>query len=51
MLARSCRIVRYAATVETPLERTHVAAGTTQVEFGPEHVATVYVPQPDKKNR
>ena len=36
--------VRYTATVETPLERTNLAAGTTTVEFGPENIASVYVP-------
>jgi len=41
--------VRYAAVVETPVERTHLAAGTTEVEFGPENVATVYVQRPVKK--
>src|SRR5262245_57545418 len=41
--------VRYTANVETPIEQTHLAAGTTEVEFGPENIATVYVPQPDKK--
>lgn len=35
--------VRYTATVETSLKKTHLPAGTTEVEFGPEHVATVYV--------
>ncbi len=37
---------RYVADVETPLEETHLPAGTTQLEFGPEHVATVYVKRP-----
>jgi hypothetical protein len=37
--------VRYTATVETPTERTHLPPGTTEVEFGPENVATVYVPR------
>ncbi len=41
--------VRYTAAVETPVERTHLAEGTTVVEFGPEHVASVYVPRPAKK--
>lgn len=41
--------VRYTGTVETPIERTHLAAGTTDLEFGPEHVASVYVPRPTKK--
>lgn len=35
--------VRYTAAVETPLKQTHLPAGTTEVEFGPENVATVYV--------
>jgi hypothetical protein len=37
--------VRYTGVVETPLEQTHLPAGTTELEFGPEHVATVYVPR------
>jgi hypothetical protein len=41
--------VRYVAVVETPLERTHLAPGTEQVEFGPENVASVYVPRETKK--
>jgi hypothetical protein len=41
--------VRYTATVETPVERTHLAEGTTVVEFGPENIASVYVPRPSKK--
>jgi Ankyrin repeats (3 copies) len=38
--------VHYTAMVETPIERTHLAPGTTVVEFGPENIATVYVPRP-----
>jgi hypothetical protein len=34
---------RYVAAVETPPEQTHLPAGTVEVTFGPEHVATVYV--------
>lgn len=41
--------VRYTAAVETPLERTHLAPDTTEVEFGPENIASVYVPRPPKK--
>jgi len=41
--------VRYTAVVETPIERTHLAPGTTNVEFGPENIASVYVPRPAKK--
>jgi hypothetical protein len=41
--------VRYTASVETPVERTHLPEGTTVVEFGPEHIASVYVPRPSKK--
>jgi hypothetical protein len=41
--------VRYTASVETPFERTHLAAGTALVEFGPENIASVYVPRPGKK--
>jgi hypothetical protein len=40
---------RYTATVETPLGLTHLPAGTPQVEFDPEHVATVFVPRPKGK--
>ena len=35
--------IRYKATLETPLEQSHLPVGTTEVEFGPEHVASVYV--------
>jgi hypothetical protein len=38
--------VRYTGAVETPSERTHLANGTTVVEFGPENIASVYVPRP-----
>jgi hypothetical protein len=41
--------VRYTAAVETPIEGTHLAPGTTAVEFGPENIASVYVPRPAKK--
>ncbi len=41
--------VQYTATVETPIERTHLADGTTVVAFRPENVASVYVPRPGKK--
>ena len=41
--------VRYTAALETPVERTHLMAGTSVVEFGPEHIATVYVPRSGKK--
>jgi hypothetical protein len=41
--------VRYMAAVETPLEHTHLAEGTRVVEFGPEHIASVYVPRTGKK--
>jgi hypothetical protein len=43
--------VRYTAAVETPIERTHLAPGTTEVEFGPENVATVYVPRRNKNKK
>jgi hypothetical protein len=35
--------VRYTGAVETPLERTQLAPGTTTIEFGPENIASVYV--------
>lgn len=41
--------VHYTATIETPIERTHLAEGTMVVEFGPENIASVYVPRPTKK--
>lgn len=41
--------VCYTADVETPIERTHLAPGTTEVEFGPENIASVYVARPQKK--
>jgi Ankyrin repeats (3 copies) len=37
--------VRYTATVETPLKQTNLPRGMKEVEFGPENVATVYVPR------
>jgi hypothetical protein len=41
--------VRYTAAVETPIASTHLAPGTTAVEFGPENIASVYVARPQKK--
>ena len=41
--------VRYTATVETPIERTHLAPDTTEVEFGPENIASVYVTRIGRK--
>ncbi len=38
--------IRYTATVETPLKQTNLPRGTAEVEFGPENVASVYVPRP-----
>jgi hypothetical protein len=43
--------VRYTAAVETPVERTHLAEGTTVVEFGPENIASVYVPRLGNPNQ
>jgi hypothetical protein len=37
--------VRYSGKVETPIERTHLDAGTTAVEFGPEHIASINAPR------
>lgn len=39
----------YTAAVETPPERTHLPEGMAVVEFGPENIATVYLPRPGKK--
>lgn len=41
--------VRYKGTIETPIERTHLADGTTVLEFGAENIASVYVTRPPKK--
>lgn len=41
--------VIYTGAVESPLEQTHLAVGMTVLEFGPENVASVYVPQPKKQ--
>ena len=41
--------VRYTAVLETPVEQTHLSPDTTEVTFGPEHIATVWVPRPTKK--
>ena len=46
--------IRYVGVVETPLKKTHLPPDTKEVEFGPENVATVYVPgknKPWKDNR
>lgn len=40
--------VRYTAAVETPARQTHLRRGTKEVEFGPENVASVYVPRPER---
>jgi hypothetical protein len=37
--------VRYTATVETLLKQTNLPRGTKEVEFGPENVASVYIPR------
>lgn len=37
--------VRYTAAVEAPLKQTNLPRGTKEVEFGPENVASVYVPR------
>jgi hypothetical protein len=39
---------RYTATVETPPEKTHLPADTKTLEFGPEHIATVYLQRAKK---
>jgi hypothetical protein len=41
--------VRYTGTVATPIERTHLADGTTALELGPENIASVYVTRRGKK--
>jgi hypothetical protein len=38
----------YTALVETPIEKTHLIPGTTHLDFGPEHIATVYMQRPPK---
>lgn len=43
--------VRYSAVLETPVEETQLLPGTTEVSFGPEHIATVWVPRPTKKGK
>lgn len=43
--------VRYSAGLETQVEQTHLAPGTTEVTFGPEHIATVWVARPAKTKR
>ena len=47
----TCPNVRYTGAVETPLEQTHLAEGTAVLEFGPENIASMYVPRPEKKAR
>ena len=41
--------VRYTAILETPVERTHLALDTNVIEFGPENIASVYLPRPGWK--
>jgi hypothetical protein len=48
-IAGSRPSVRYTGTVETPIERTHLADGTTVLEFGPENIASVYITRPREK--
>ncbi len=43
--------LRYTATIETPIENTNLPADTTIVEFGPEHIATVYTPPPKSRKK
>ena len=40
--------VRYTATVETPIESTHLAVGTTVLQLTPENIASEYVAQREK---
>ena len=41
----------YSGDVETPIGKTHLTPGTKTLEFGPENVATVYIPKPKKADR
>jgi len=41
--------VRYTGTVETPIEKTHLASGTTVLEFGPENIASACVASPQER--
>jgi len=41
---------RYTANVETPIERTHLPPESTLLKFGPENIATVYVPLTGKNS-
>lgn len=41
--------VWYTATVETPSKQTYLAPGTTELQFVPEKIASVYVPRRAKK--
>lgn len=43
--------VRYIATIETPMENIHLPPEVTEVEFGPEHVATVYIPRKQRTRK
>jgi hypothetical protein len=50
--ARICEIIQkegqpeYLGNVETAAENIHLLEGTSQVQFGPEHVASVYLARP-----
>ncbi|MEL6341695.1 MAG: hypothetical protein AAFV53_01085 [Myxococcota bacterium] len=37
--------VRYRATVQTPIEQTHLRPDIQDVAFGPEHIATIFHPR------
>lgn len=37
--------VRYTATIETPLEETHLSKSDPVIEFAPEHIASIYAKQ------
>lgn len=41
----SGKAVRYTATIETPINETHLPSDTATLEVGPENIASVYVPR------
>lgn len=43
--------VRYHARLDPPDQETNLASGTTEVTFGPEHVASVYIARPAHRGK
>lgn len=51
LIRGSAAEVRYTATIETPLKETHLRKKMVTLEFGPEHIASVYIQKPSNSRR